>query len=94
MQTDLWLVQPDCFGSALNYATGSKEHCVAVRSLAQKKGMLVNEYGIWKLEADGKPGKRLGGIDESDLYRILGLPYVQPENRTGELPDLVKTNGH
>jgi DNA polymerase (family 10) len=86
MQVDLWLVPPESYGSALNYATGSKDHCVAVRALARQRGMLVNEYGIWKQNAAGEAGERLGGSDEGDLYRILRLPYVQPEDRTGDLP--------
>ncbi len=89
MQVDLWLVPPESYGSALNYATGSKDHCVAVRALARKKGMLINEYGIFRVNDAGETGDRLGGSDEGDLYRLLGLPYVEPENRTGDLPDSV-----
>ena len=86
MQVDLWLVPPESYGSALNYATGSKDHCVAVRALARKRGMLVNEYGIWKTNDAGDPVERLGGHDEGDLYRVLRLPYVEPKDRTGDLP--------
>jgi len=85
MQVDLWLVFPESYGSALNYATGSKDHCVAVRALARQRGMLVNEYGIWKLGSDGETKERLGGADEGDLYRLLGLRYFPPEERTGDL---------
>ena len=87
MQVDLWLVPPESWGSVLNYSTGSKEHCVAVRMLAKSHGMLVNEYGIWKLNENGEPKERLGGYKETDLYDILGLPYVEPENRIGDLPN-------
>jgi DNA polymerase (family X) len=86
MQVDLWLVYPESYGSALNYATGSKDHCVAVRALARSRGQLVNEYGIWKQNAAGEAGERLGGADERDLYRVLRLPYVESEDRTGDLP--------
>ena len=86
MQVDLWLVPPESYGSALNYATGSKDHCVAVRALARSRGQLVNEYGIWRQNEKGEAGERLGGADEKDLYRVLRLPYVEPEDRTGDLP--------
>lgn len=80
MQVDLWLVPPESWGSALNYATGSKNHNVHLRMLAGKAGMTVNEYGIFKLDGD-KAGERLGGADERDLYRLLGIPYVEPHER-------------
>ena len=86
MQVDLWLVPPESYGSALNYATGSKEHCVAVRALAKSRGLLVNEYGIFHQDANGEAGKRLGGSKETDLYEVLKLPYVEPQDRTGDLP--------
>jgi DNA polymerase (family X) len=81
MQVDLWIVPVESWGSALNYATGSKNHNVHLRMLAGKAGMTVNEYGIFKLEGD-KAGERLGGADEHDLYRLLGIPYVEPQDRT------------
>lgn len=80
MQADLWIVPFESWGSALNYATGSKNHNVHLRMLAGQKGMTVNEYGIYKLDGD-KAGERLGGNDEHDLYRLLGIPYVEPEER-------------
>ena len=78
MQVDLWLVPPESWGSALCYATGSKSHNIELRAQASKAGMLVNEFGIFKGDADGP---RLGGADEHDLYRLLGIPFVEPQNR-------------
>lgn len=80
MQADLWVVPTESWGSALNYATGSKNHNVHLRMLAGKAGMTVNEYGIYKLDGD-KAGERVGGEDEHDLYRLLGIPYVEPYER-------------
>jgi DNA polymerase (family 10) len=81
MQVDLWLVPPESFGSALNYATGSTAHNIELRKMAMGKGMLINEYGIWRVDAAGKPSEKLGGADEHDVYRILGIPYVEPWER-------------
>lgn len=75
MMCDIWLVKPCEWGSFLNYATGSKEHNVKLRGLAQKKGLLVNERGIFKGD------QRIGGEDEHDLYKILDIDYIEPESR-------------
>jgi DNA polymerase (family X) len=75
---DIWLVEPGYWGSALNYATGSKIHNAKLRGMAAAKGLLVNEYGIFENRGSGK---RIGGADEHDLYRILEVPYVEPEDR-------------
>ncbi len=80
MQVDLWLVPPESYGSALNYATGSTAHNIELRKMAISKGMLINEYGIWRVD-DGKATARLGGADEHDLYKVLGIPYVEPWDR-------------
>ncbi len=76
MRCDLWLGEPSHFGALLNHCTGSKEHNIALRTLAQSKGLTVSEYGIFRGD------KKLGGEDEHDLYRVLGLKYVEPEKRT------------
>jgi DNA polymerase (family 10) len=72
------------------YATGSKEHNVALRSLAKDRGILINERGFWSV----KTNKRLGGTNEKTIYRLLDLPYYPPELREGTilhdtLPDLL-----
>lgn len=83
MQCDLWLVDPNQFGSATVYATGSKDHCVALRTLAKRKGWTLNEYGLY--EGEYPSGTRLGGTTEQEVYSLLGLKYYEPENRTGDL---------
>lgn len=75
MNCDLWLCTAVHWGSFLNHVTGSKEHNIHTRSLAKQKGMLINEYGIFK------DNVRLGGEDEHDLYRILDIRYVEPRDR-------------
>ncbi len=81
-QVDLRVVAPVAFGAAWQYFTGSKEHNVHLRELAVRKGLKLNEYGVFS-----NTGKRLGGREEEDMYRALGLPWIPPELRedTGEL---------
>lgn len=82
INVDLRVVAKESFGAALNYFTGSKEHNVALRGLARKKGYKLNEYGLYK----GK--KRIAGSSEEELYRVLGIKqYIEPELRemTGEI---------
>jgi DNA polymerase (family X) len=95
VQVDLRVVEPESFGAALAYLTGSKEHNVRLREMALKRGMKINEYGIFR-EKGGEP---LGGANEEDLYRLLDLPFIPPELRedageieaaqAGRLPHLI-----
>jgi DNA polymerase (family 10) len=81
LQVDLRMVPEGSYGAALNYFTGSKDHNVALREIAMKKGMKLNEYGLWK-------GKRqVAGKTEEEIYRALGMQYIEPELRenTGEI---------
>lgn len=77
LQVDLRVVEDESFGAALAYFTGSKEHNIRLREMAVKKGLKINEYGIFR----EKDNRKLGGKDEDDVYKILGLPYVPPELR-------------
>ena len=83
IQVDLRVVDKDSFGAALAYFTGSKAHNIRIREMAVKAGLKINEYGVFR-ERDGA---RLGGKDEREVYRLLGLPYIPPELRedTGEI---------
>jgi DNA polymerase (family 10) len=95
LQVDLRVVEEDSFGAALAYFTGSKAHNIRLREMAVKAGLKINEYGIFRESND----KKLGGKEEADIYRILGLPYIPPEMRedsgeieaaiAGKLPNLV-----
>lgn len=90
LQVDLRVLPEEHFGAALLYFTGSKDHNVKIRSLAQKKGMTLNEWGLYKLDeyekADKKTGeapriKPLASRTEESIYRKLGMAYVEPEMR-------------
>ena len=86
MYVDLLVVDDDIFGAALQYFTGDKSHNIALREMATKHGMKLNEYGLWK----GK--KRLAARTEKDIYHALGMKYIEPELRTcsGELEAAAK----
>jgi len=95
LQVDLRVVEKESYGAALAYFTGSKEHNIRLREMAVKKGLTINEYGIFRVSDNQK----LGGEREEDTYKILGLQYVPPEMREdrgeieaaieGKLPELI-----
>jgi DNA polymerase (family 10) len=84
---DLRLVSEKSFGSALQYFTGSKEHNIATRKIAIEKGLKLSEYGIFKGE------KYIAGKTEEDVYKVLGLDYIDPEIREddGEIQASLET---
>lgn len=90
MQADLRLVPLEAYGAALMYFTGSKEHNVRLRELAIKKGQRLNEYGLFP-GTEERPQDRgvapIAAAEEVDIYRALGLHYIEPEMREdrGEL---------
>jgi DNA polymerase (family 10) len=88
VQVDLRVVDKDQYWAALVYFTGSKAHNIALRRRALDRNQKLNEYGITSL-ADGK---MLAAETEQDLYRLLDLPYIEPELRedSGEIEAAVK----
>ena len=77
IQVDLRVVEEKSYGAALQYFTGSKEHNVKMRSLAIKKGLKLNEYGLFKK----KNNEYIIGKNENEIYKKLGLSYIEPELR-------------
>lgn len=90
IQVDLRVVDEGSFGAALAYFTGSKEHNIRLREMAVRKGLKINEYGIF----DVKTEKKLGGENEGDVYKILDMSYIPPELRedTGEIEAALEGN--
>ncbi|MDT3706362.1 MAG: DNA polymerase/3'-5' exonuclease PolX [Thiobacillus sp.] len=94
LQVDLRVVEEASYGAALVYFTGSKAHNIAIRRIAQKLGLKVNEYGVFR------GSERIAGDDEAAVYNSLGLPWIPPELRedrgeieaahAGRLPRLVE----
>ena len=85
-QADIRVVDRKSFGSALMYFTGSKDHNVALRELAIKRGLKLSEYGLFKGD------KQVAGADEEEVYKALGLAFIAPELREerGEIQAAVK----
>ena len=96
LQVDLRVVPQASYGAALHYFTGSKAHNIAVRTLGVKKGLKINEYGVFK----GKT--RIAGRTEAEVFKQVDLPYIEPELREnwgeieiaqkGRLPHLITRN--
>lgn len=74
LQVDLRCLDPQRWGTALQYFTGSKDHNVRIRELALKQGYSLNEYALTR----EKDGEALLFDNEPDLYRFLGLDYIPP----------------
>ena len=96
IQVDLRVIKPESYGAALMYFTGSKDHNIALRELARKKGYKINEYGLFKLGKSSSRGSirgkelgsaksvretRVAGGTEQEVYKRLGLQYIPTEIR-------------
>jgi DNA polymerase (family X) len=94
LQVDVRMLAPESYGAALQYFTGSKEHNVALRDRAKRRGWKLSEYGLFEGE------KILASQTEEEIYAKLGLAWIPPELREnlgeveaaekGELPKLVE----
>ncbi len=93
IQVDLRVVDPECYGAALAYFTGSKAHNIRIRELGVQRGLKINEYGIFRGQ------ERIGGKEEEEVFAAVGLPWIPPELREdrgeieaaleGRLPQIV-----
>ena len=96
VHVDVRVVPDESFGAALQYFTGSKSHNVQLREIAVKAKLKLNEYGLFKGE------KMVAGRKEEDIYKKLGLDYIEPllrEDRgeidaakTHALPELIQVS--
>jgi DNA polymerase (family 10) len=96
LRFDLRVVAPECYGNVLQHFTGSKEHNVALREDAQRRGLSISEYGVTVVET----GEVVTHATEEDLYADLGYQWIPPElrenageleaAREGALPTLVE----
>jgi DNA polymerase (family X) len=96
LPVDLRIVAPEQFGNLLQHLTGSKQHNMALRELAVRKGLHVSEYGV----LDDATGEAHRCAVEAEVYALLGLDYIEPELRedrgeleaaaSGALPELIE----
>jgi DNA polymerase (family 10) len=88
LSIDLRVIPTRSLGAALQYFSGSKEHNVAMRTRAVRKGLRVNEWGVFRVPEGADPetlgkedGERLAGENEEGVYGALGMAWVPPELR-------------
>lgn len=96
VQVDLRVIEPDVWGAALIYFTGSKAHNVKIRERAVQRGLKLSEYGLFEADTD----ELLASKTEEEVYAALGLPWIAPTLRedrgeveaalAGELPEIVQ----
>jgi DNA polymerase (family 10) len=94
LQVDLRVVAREAFGAALYYFTGSKAHNIAVRAIAVRKKLKINEYGVFR------GARRIAGESEESVFAAVDLPFIAPElredrgeidaARKGALPKLIE----
>ena len=80
IDADLRVVEPDVFGAALQYFTGSKNHNVHVRKIGVRNGITISEYGVFEGSALRK-GTLIAAHTEEEVYKTVGLSYIEPELR-------------
>jgi DNA polymerase (family 10) len=95
LRAQLWVHPPERFGTALQYATGSKDHNVRLREMALKKGLSLSDQSFLR-----EDGSEILCATEEEVYELLGLPWIPPELRedkgeiqaalAGKLPELIE----
>jgi DNA polymerase (family 10) len=98
LRFDLRVVAPECFGNVLQHFTGSKDHNIALREDAQRRGLSISEYGVATVET----GEVVTHTTEEELYAYLGYAFIPPElrendgelaaARNGGLPALIQVS--
>lgn len=96
LQVDVRVLEPDSFGAALHYFTGSKDHNIRVRRRAQERCYKLSEYGLFR------GNRKIAGATEEELFTAVGLPWIPPELREdrgeieaaerGTLPKLIESS--
>jgi DNA polymerase (family 10) len=102
LQVDVRVLKKECWGTALNYFTGSQAHNIRMRELALKKGYSLNEHAFSPVDAQGviiESTPKVLCATEEEVYAMVDLPYIPPELReeagefeaaqAGRLPTLV-----
>ena len=95
LRVQLWVHPPERFGTALQYASGSKDHNVRLRELALKQGLSLSEHAFTR-----KDQSEILCANEEQVYEVLGIPWIPPEARedrgevqaalAGELPEFIE----
>lgn len=78
LQADLRVVPKEQFAFALMYSTGSKDHSIHIRKIANEQGLTLNEYGLQTIK---KPVRKKKCASEEEIYETLKMEYIPPELR-------------
>lgn len=97
MRAQIWVHEPARFGTALQYATGSKDHNVKLREMALDMGLSLSDQAFTRVKDESE----ILCATEEAVYETLGLPFIPPEMREdrgeiqaakeGKLPKLIET---
>ena len=74
---NIFITTPDSYGACLYQSTGPALYNVHIRGLAKRKGLKLNEYGLYRVET----GEKIAGSSEEEIFTALGKTYAEPENR-------------
>src|SRR3990172_5490449 len=75
IQVDVRMLEPESYGAALMYFTGSKAHNIVLRDRAKRLGLKLSEYGLFRVSDD----RKVAGKTEEEVYQKLNLAYIEPE---------------
>jgi DNA polymerase (family X) len=89
LRFDLRVVPEECYGNVLQHFTGSKDHNIALREEAQRRGLSISEYGV----KDEESGEVVTHASEDELYAFLGYRTPPPELREGTAEIAAARNG-
>lgn len=92
MDVDLRILNRSSYGAGLLYFTGNKDHNIELRKIAIRKGLKLNEYGLFRRDKEREI--KIAGATEEEVYQALGLPYIVPEIRenSGEIEAAIQGN--
>ena len=76
VEVDLWIANRDTLPYMRLYATGSKQWNVVMRQIAKRKGMKLNQYGLYRADGSLIPAR-----SEQEIFRHLGIKYKEPNQR-------------
>ena len=77
---DFRIIDPESYGAALVFFSGSKEHNILIRERGEERGLEINEYGVWKNQ------QWVAGTTEESVYAAIDSKFIPPEERLGPLP--------
>jgi DNA polymerase (family 10) len=76
IEVNIFFATEDNFGAMLLRRTGPAGYNIGLSCVAKKKGLKLNEYGIFDSN-----GNCLASKTEEDIYKVLGKEWKSPELR-------------